>query len=198
MVSSGNRIHRGGLRPLSLSSRPNSCSTCASVWARRVVGGPRYDGRVLATDLLDIAKVERVAAHGALDARAQSQLGQFFAPVEAARLISSIFRLPRTGTLRVLALGAGSGVLTATLVSCALAERPELSIEMVAVERNPRVLPRLRATQLACDEAGGGSVHAEAVGAGFVLDSIGLVRHSRRRASSISRLRILPTGSSRS
>lgn len=129
---------------------------------------------MLATDLLGIAEVERVAALGGLDARTQSQLGQFFTPVEAARLIASIARLPGSGTLRVLDPGAGSGVLTAALVSRVLAESPGLSIEIVAVERDPLVLPRLRATLSACEQAGGGRVHAEAVEADFILDSIGL------------------------
>ncbi len=86
-------------------------------------------------DLLNVAESERVAALGGLDARTQSELGQFFTPAAAAQLIASIPRLPESGTLRVLDPGAGSGVLAAALVSRALAERPELSIEVVALDR---------------------------------------------------------------
>lgn len=100
-------------------------------------------------DLLSVAESERVAALGGLDARTQSELGQFFTPAAAARLIASIPRLPESGTLRMLDPGAGSGVLAAALVSRVLAERPELSIEIVAVERDPLVLPSLRATLMA-------------------------------------------------
>ena len=57
---------------------------------------------MLATDLLGIAEVERVAALGGLDARTQSDLGQFFTPAAAAQLIASLPSLPSTGTLRVL------------------------------------------------------------------------------------------------
>ena len=121
----------------------------------RSVSGPGYDERVLVADLLNVAESERVAALGGLDARTQSELGQFFTPAAAAQLIASIPRLPESGTLRVLDPGAGSGVLAAALVSRALAARPELSIEVVAVERDPLVLPNLRATLTACERAGG-------------------------------------------
>lgn len=98
----------------------------------------------------------------------------FFTPAVAAKLIASIPRLPERGTFRVLDPGAGSGMLTAALVSRALAERPELSIEVVAVERDPLVLSSLRTTLTACEKAGGGQVRAQAVEADFILDSVGL------------------------
>ncbi|WP_047692836.1 class I SAM-dependent methyltransferase [Kocuria sp. ZOR0020] len=129
---------------------------------------------MLATDLLRIAEVGRVAALGGLDARTQSQLGQFFTPAAAARLISSMPSLPSSGTLRVLDPGAGSGILTAALVSRVLAERPELSLEIVAVERDPALLPHLRATLDECERVGDGQVMAEIVQADFILDSTGL------------------------
>lgn len=138
------------------------------------VSGPGYDANVLAADLLSVAESERLAALGGLDARTQSQFGQFFTPAQAARLIASIPRLPQSGTLRVLDPGAGSGVLTAALVSRALAERAALSLEIVAVERDPLVLASLRATLSACEQAGGGRVRAEAVEADFILESVGL------------------------
>ena len=129
---------------------------------------------MLATDLLGIAEVERVAALGGLDARTQSDLGQFFTPAATAQLIASLPSLPSTGTLRVLDPGAGSGVLTAALVSRVLAERPELSVEIVAVERDPAVLPHLQSTLAECERAGEGRVAAQAVEADFILDSTGL------------------------
>lgn len=123
---------------------------------------------------MGIAESERVAALGELDAHTQSDLGQFFTPAAAAQLIASIPRLPSHGTLRVLDPGAGSGVLTAALVGRVLAEQPHLNIEIVAVERDPVVMPYLRATLAECERAGGGRVSAEAVGADFILDSTGL------------------------
>ena len=104
-------------------------------------------------DLLDVAEVERVAALGGLDARTQSELGQFFTPAAAAQLIASMPRLPEAGTLRVLDPGAGSGV-PAALVSRALSGGRACRW-IVAVERDPAVLPSLRAA-LCVQLAGGG------------------------------------------
>lgn len=50
----------------------------------------------MATDLLGIAEVERIAALGCLDARTQSDLGQFFTLAAAAQLIASRPSLPST------------------------------------------------------------------------------------------------------
>lgn len=129
---------------------------------------------MLATDLLGIAEVERVAALDGLDARTQSDLGQFFTPAAAAQLIASLPRLPARGTIRVLDPGAGSGMLTAALVSRVLAEQPELSMEIVAVERDAAVLPHLQATLAECERVGEGRVATAAVEADFILDSTGL------------------------
>ncbi len=128
----------------------------------------------MATDLLNIAEVERRAALDGLDTHTQSDLGQFFTPMPAARLIASLPRLPAYGTLCVLDPGAGSGVLTAALVSRVLAEQPELSIEIVAVERDPAMLPHLLATLMECERAGNGRVTAKTVKADFILDFTGL------------------------
>ncbi|MGD9694222.1 MAG: hotdog domain-containing protein [Thermoleophilia bacterium] len=141
---------------------------------RDAVGSRGYDRGVLATDVLGIAERERVAALGELDARAQGELGQFFTPAVAAELIASIPRLPETGTLRVLDPGAGSGMLSAALVSRVLTERPCLSLDIIAIERDTAVTPHLRTTLAACERAGGGRVRAEAVEADFILDSTGL------------------------
>lgn len=129
---------------------------------------------MLFADLLRIAEAERVAALDGLDARTQGDLGQYFTPSVAAQLIASMPSLPSSGTLRVLDPGAGSGILTAALVNRVLVEQPELSIEIVAVECDPSVLPHLRTTLAECERAGEGRVTAEAVEADFILDSTGL------------------------
>lgn len=85
-----------------------------------------------------------------------------------------MFRLPEGGTLRVLDPGAGTGMLSAALVNRVLQERSDLSLEVVAVERDPAVVPHLRATLAACERAGDGRIRAEAVEADFILDSTGL------------------------
>ena len=59
-------------------------------------------------DLLSVAESERVAALGGLDARTQSELGQFFTPVVAAQLIASIPG-SRTAVTGPVALSTSSG-----------------------------------------------------------------------------------------
>lgn len=81
-----------------------------------------------------------------IDPRRQAALGQFFTPQGAATLIASMPTLPAAGTLRVLDPGAGSGSLTAALVSRALEESPNLRLEVVAVEIDSAVVAQLRAT----------------------------------------------------
>ena len=65
-------------------------------------------------------------------------------------------------------------MLAAALVRRVLKEQPDLSVEIVAVERDPAVMPHLRATLAACEWVGGDRVSTEAVEADFILDSTGL------------------------
>lgn len=129
---------------------------------------------MLATDLMGFAELQRARALGEIDARQQSDLGQFFTPLAAAKLIASIPRLPESGSLRVLDPGAGSGILSAALVSRVLAERPGLSLEIVAVECDPTLVPHLRATLEECERVGDGKVQVATTSADFILDSTGL------------------------
>jgi adenine-specific DNA-methyltransferase len=131
-------------------------------------------GVVVMSGLLDFAEGQRVAALGCLDAATQGELGQFFTPAAAAHLIASMPSLPDSGTVRVLDPGAGSGVLSAALVARVLAERPRLKVHLLAVERDPAVLPHLRATLEACEAVGKDRIEAEVMPADFILDSTGL------------------------
>ena len=124
--------------------------------------------------LLSFAESRRKAALATLDGDTQSELGQFFTPVTAAVLIASLARLPETGTLKVLDPGAGSGVLSAALVDRVLKERPGLSLHILAVERDSSVLPYLKETLAACEQAGEGRITAIAVEADFIMYSTGL------------------------
>ena len=66
--------------------------------------------------LLARTEDRRASANAALgSAPARVRLGQFFTPSRAAALIAGIPRLHRSGTLRVLDPGAGTGSLTAAL-----------------------------------------------------------------------------------
>lgn len=129
---------------------------------------------MLAVDLLGVAEEARRAALGDLDVRTQADLGQFFTPAAAARLIASMARLPGDGTLRILDPGAGSGVLSAALIGRIVDERPDVSIELVAIERDPVVVPHLKTTLAACEQVGAGRVKTRVVEADFILDSTGL------------------------
>ena len=124
--------------------------------------------------LLDLAERHRLAASAQLDDSRQGTLGQFFTPAPAAVLIASVPRLPECGELRVLDPGAGTGMLTAALVSRVLAERPGLSMHVVAVEYDETVLPHLRATLDACAAAGAGRITAEVIAGDYVLSATGL------------------------
>ena len=131
------------------------------------------------SDLLTEAEQSRKAALSCLDATTQDALGQFFTPARAAALIASMPRLPERGELRVLDPGAGSGMLSAALVARALAERPELTIHLVAVECDSAVLPYLRATLEACKRAGEGRVTFDVIEADFIMASTGMAADPR-------------------
>jgi adenine-specific DNA-methyltransferase len=125
-------------------------------------------------DLLAEAEQSRVAALASLDAGTQAGLGQFFTPARAAALIASMPRLPETGDLRVLDPGAGTGMLTAALVTRVLNERPGLTLHVVAVERDETVLPYLMQTLDAGKSAGDGRMTYEVVAGDFIMASTGL------------------------
>lgn len=112
----------------------------------------------------------RIETQNRLDPRSQSRLGQFFTPRAAADLIASMPRLPDTGSLRVLDPGAGVGSLSASLVARVLAERPGLTVHVVAVEMDAAVLPALRETMT---DMAGPRVTTEVVEGDFLLDATG-------------------------
>jgi adenine-specific DNA-methyltransferase len=126
------------------------------------------------TDLLATAERYRVDALAGLDAKGREALGQHFTPARAAVLIASMPILPETGTLRVLDPGAGSGTLSAALVTRILAERPGLSVHIIAVECDPTALSYLRKTLDACVETSIGKVTYEVVTEDFIIASTGL------------------------
>lgn len=130
-------------------------------------------------DLLAQAERNRVAALAGLNPKTQDSLGQFFTPARAAMLIASLPNLPEEGHLRVLDPGAGSGVLSAALVSRVLDERPNLAVHVVAVERDKDLLPYLTDTLEACTAAGDGRVTCDAIDADFITASTGIDQDER-------------------
>jgi adenine-specific DNA-methyltransferase len=87
-----------------------------------------------------------------LDPRAQRDLGQFFTPQLVAERIAAEPRLPREGVFRVLDPGAGTGSLIAALTARALRERPDLTLEVTAVEVASKLCAPLHETLADCLE----------------------------------------------
>lgn len=131
------------------------------------------------SELLTHAERNRAAALSDLDPATQSSLGQFFTPARAAVLIASMPRLPRTGTLRVLDPGAGSGMLSAALVSRVLDEAPELDVHVVAVECDASVIPHLADTLEACKAEGAGKVSFDIIDSDYIAASTGATADGR-------------------
>jgi adenine-specific DNA-methyltransferase len=124
--------------------------------------------------LLEFAERERAAALARLPESSRGQMGQFFTPIEAAKLIASMPASPHSAKIRILDPGAGSGVLSSAIVQRLLAESPELQIEIVAVEKDPLIVPYLEATLNKCESVGRGRVATKAVQADFILDFAGI------------------------
>ena len=89
----------------------------------------------------------RVAALAMLDNGQQAQLGQFFTNARTASLIASFINLDQhAGGVRILDPGAGVGSLSAAIVARIAKERPDLDIEITAVELDDALLPALQST----------------------------------------------------
>ena len=129
--------------------------------------------------LLSLAERNRVAALSNLNPATQNSLGQFFTPARAAALIASMPHLPRLGTLRVLDPGAGSGMLSAALVSRVLNEAPDLDVHLVAVECDASVIPHLADTLEACKAEGAGRISFDIVDSDYVGASTGVTADER-------------------
>jgi adenine-specific DNA-methyltransferase len=100
--------------------------------------------------LVERTDARRVVAGGDLGGSQRGELGQFFTPARAAKLITDMPRLPADGILRVLDPGAGIGSLSASLVARVLREAPRLSVEIVAAEIDNTVAAGLKASLADC------------------------------------------------
>ncbi|GAB20617.1 hypothetical protein GOEFS_121_00190 [Gordonia effusa NBRC 100432] len=97
-------------------------------------------------DLLERAESRRTAALARLNAEDQSARGQYFTPLQAARILAGLPRVPAGGCVRILDPGAGSGILTAALAMRLQSERPDLELRITAVEDDPVLHPVLSET----------------------------------------------------
>lgn len=111
--------------------------------SRPAVGGRRYPQRM---SLIDRVEERRKVALAGMDPSQQAALGQYFTPDRAALIIAGMPRVPHASTIRVLDPGAGNGMLTAALVDRLVAERPDVKIQVTAIEIDAALRPTLRQT----------------------------------------------------
>jgi adenine-specific DNA-methyltransferase len=136
------------------------------------------------SDLCERAEQHRKDAVDALDATTRAQLGQYFTPLQAATLLTSLPRLPQSGSIRILDAGAGSGALTAAFVARVIREAPQLKLEIVAVEMDQHAVPFLELTLLDCKTiaaANGVAIATEVVLGDFIELSTDLLSPHRAR-----------------
>lgn len=95
-------------------------------------------------DLLTRAEQRRTVALAGLDPEQQATRGQYFTPHLAARIIAGLPRTPEGETVRILDPGAGSGILSAAIVDRLHAERPDLRLQITAVENDTVLHEALR------------------------------------------------------
>ena len=136
------------------------------------------------SDLCERAEQHRKDAVDALDASTRSRLGQYFTPLQAATLLTSLPRIPQSGSIRILDAGAGSGALTAAFVARVIREAPQLKLEIVAVEMDHHAVPFLELTLLDCKTiaaANGVAIATEVVLGDFIELSTDLLSPHRAR-----------------
>lgn len=96
--------------------------------------------------LLKSAEALRALTLQTLDAQSQAARGQFFTPMLAARTLAALPKLPKSGTLRILDPGAGSGILSAAIAERIYRECPDLEVEITAVENDSALSEALQST----------------------------------------------------
>ena len=118
---------------------------------------PRSTVACLALDPLAVAEQARQHLCGALDPTRRGRLGQYFTPLATARLMASMSERVRE-RMRLLDPGAGVGALTAAWVAkiCSTPIRPK-EITLTAYELDDALLPTLKRTLKACEEACAGA-----------------------------------------
>lgn len=122
-------------------------------------------------DLLERAEARRTATLAGLNASEQAVRGQYFTPIEAARIIAGLPRIPEGSSVRVLDPGAGSGILTAALVDRLHAARPDLHVHITAVENHEVLFSALRDTLMDVQDTTGAT--SELVEADFLSWALG-------------------------
>jgi adenine-specific DNA-methyltransferase len=83
-----------------------------------------------------VARIEeiRTGTLGQLNAQTQQELGQYFTPIKAAEIMTSLFSPPQNQKVNILDPGAGTGVLSCALIHKLFRENPDLRIHVTAIE----------------------------------------------------------------
>lgn len=81
-----------------------------------------------------------------LNSEEQTQLAQYFTPIEVANIMASMVDLPKSPKIKILDPGAGTGILSAALISRLKASIPDLEIELVVVEKSEALIKPLNET----------------------------------------------------
>lgn len=105
---------------------------------------------VASNELLAVIEARRQSVTLQLNDRERSSLGQFFTPSSVAQFIASLPSLPMSGTVRIIDPGAGIGSLSAALILRILTERPDLLVDLTAVEIDTSLVRELKTTLAAC------------------------------------------------
>lgn len=96
------------------------------------------------SNIADVIEARRLQLIHHISTQKKSSLGQFFTPVQIARLVASKFA-PVRGTVRLLDAGAGIGSLTAAFVERILDEPAQVSsCELTAYEVDETLVPLLQ------------------------------------------------------
>lgn len=102
------------------------------------------------TQLLEDIEHRRQRVSNELSAKHRASLGQFFTPQVVSSFLATLLELPQRGVFRLLDPGAGVGSLSAAVVARVIAERPDLELEITALEIDPALIPPLGETLEEC------------------------------------------------
>jgi adenine-specific DNA-methyltransferase len=97
-------------------------------------------------DFVDKSELIRREVLARLNSEEQTELAQYFTPIEVANIMASMADLPKSPKIKILDPGAGTGILSTALVSRLKAEIPNLEIELVVVEKSETLIKPLQQT----------------------------------------------------
>lgn len=104
--------------------------------------------------LLKKASNRRECVLSKLEPVIQAEKGQYFTPKEVAMHMVNLVSIPSAKKIKILDPGAGSGMLTAAIVSKILSMNIDMNIEVTAVENDMGIVSSLKDTLKECELLG--------------------------------------------